>query len=225
MGSFFKNRAAVWLSTALVTVAILSPVACTHRAVHPETPLSLPAVTPWTPASYRSFISENIALMDLIYSDEYIDYPFTVEVENGSISIQQLIDVKAVQTVAHKILPAEKNSRQILNAARQYVATMTQYQVHPYTWPTVPETLKTGKADCKGRSLLLLSLLLATGQEAYAAIGNGHVWVVMQIEGRWQTIETDPDPERLKVYRIPGFYDRPLYKIFADKTVKRRRRQ
>ena len=184
-----------------------------------------PAIAPWTPDSYRAFRADNLALIDLIYSDEYIEYPFMVDLENGAVPVRHLIDTEALRSVAQKISSNGENSLQILNAARQYLASTTIYRVQPGIWPTVPDTLESGLADCKGRSLLLLSLLLAAGQEAYAAIGNGHIWVVVRVNGSWETIETDTDPERGKIYAIPGFYDRPLYKVYADRTLKRRRRQ
>lgn len=217
---------AAWSAILFVGVcAALSIVGCSHRSVPPEDHVAWPVIDPWNPDSYRAFRAENLALMDLIYSDEYIEYPFTVDLENGAAPVQHLIDLEALRSVANKISSNGEDSRQILNAARQYLKTTTIYRARPGIWPTVPDTLESGLADCKGRSLLLLSLLLAASQEAYAAIGNGHVWVVVRVNGRWETVETDPDPERGKIYAIPGFYDRPLYKVYADRTLKRRRRQ
>lgn len=212
-----------WLMTICFVVAPLSLVGCgQHLERLTKTPP--PPIEPWNPDVYGTFIAENRVLMDHIYSDEYVEYPFMVDSEVGSVLIQDLIDPEAVRPLAKQILPVEGDSRQILDAAQRYLMVAIRYRARPGAWMTVNETLEIGAADCKGRSLLLLSLLLAANQEAYAAIGNGHMWVVIKVDGRWQTVETDPDPERRRIYSMPGFYERPLYKIYADRTIKRRRR-
>lgn len=212
-----------WLITIFVAVALLSLVGCGYHLDRLKK-APPPPIEPWNPDVYGTFIAENRVLMDHIYSDEYVEYPFIVDSEVGSVPIQDLIDPEAVRSLAKQILPAESGSSQILDAAQRYLMIAIRYRARPGAWMTVNETLEIGAADCKGRSLLLLSLLLAANQEAYAAISNGHMWVVIQVDGRWQTVETDPDPERRRIYSMPGFYERPLYKIYADRTMKRRRR-
>lgn len=212
-----------WLMTIFIAVALLSIDGCGHHLGRLTKAPPAP-IEPWNPDAYRDFIAENLILMDHIYSDQYIEYPFMVDTEAGSALIQDLIDPDAVRSLAEQILSTEGESRQILDAAQRYLMVVTHYRVQPGVWMTVNETLEIGVADCKGRSLLLLSLLLAANQEAYAAIGSGHMWVVAQVDGRWQTVETDPDPERRRIYSMPGFYERPLYKIYADRTIKRKRR-
>ena len=137
--------------------------------------------------------------------------------------IQQLIDPNAVQDLAEALLPQNGSDQQILDAAHRYVTTTIHFEAAPSIWPTIQETLDTRSADCKGRSLLLLSLLLAAQRTAYAAIGNNHMWVVVMVDDRWQYIETDTNLKHNQVYAMPGFYDRPLYKIDAQRTLKRQR--
>ena len=38
-------------------------------------------------------------------------------------------------------------------------------------------------------------------------------------------LKWDLDPERQKIYRIPGFYENPLYKIYPERSEKRIRIQ
>jgi hypothetical protein len=212
-----------WLMTIFIAVAPLSLTGCGLQ-LDRSTKEPPPPLEPWNPDIYGAFISENRALIDQIYSDEYVDYPFMVDSEDGSVLIQDLINPEAVRSLSEEILPAEGDGRQILDAAQRYLIAAISYRARPGVWMTLDETLEIGAADCKGRSLLLLSLLLAANQEAYAAIGNGHMWVVVNLDGQWQTVETDPDPERRQIYSMPGFYKRPLYKIYADRTIKRKRR-
>jgi hypothetical protein len=40
----------------------------------------------------------------------------------------------------------------------------------------------------------------------------------------WFVLELDQNPERQKIYRIPNFYENLLYKIYADRSEKRKRR-
>ena len=63
----------------------------------------------------------------------------------------------------------------------EYVLGSYRYVVEPKEWPTIQETIQWGKGDCKGLSLLLMSLLLASGFETHAAVSNGHMWVNVKI--------------------------------------------
>lgn len=42
-------------------------------------------------------------------------------------------------------------------------------------------------------------------------------------DNKWHVLEVDKDPERNKIYQIPGFYENPVYKIFKDRALKRKR--
>ena len=100
-----------------------------------------------------------------------------------------------------------------------------EFQADPdtYHWQTVAETIKAKKGDCKNLSLLLMSLLLSAGINTHAAISNGHMWVNVYYDKKWQVLEVDKDSERNKIYQTPGFYKNPLYKVFMDRTEKRKR--
>jgi hypothetical protein len=93
----------------------------------------------------------------------------------------------------------------------------------PHRWQSVEETIKTRKGDCKSLSLLLMSLLKSAGYDSYAGIANGHMWVVAYEKNRWKIYELDKNRERNLIYGIPGFYDIPLYKIYPDRSEKRKR--
>jgi hypothetical protein len=213
----------VWPAWLLFAVTVCAPFGCGHTPTRVSTPSSPSSVEPWTPDSYRAFIADNQATLDRIYAREYIDYRFEVDTARGPVLIQRLIEPEAMRPLAGRVLPKGGDDRQILDAALAYVTASTRYQARPDVWPTLGETLSSGITDCKGRSLLLLSLLLAADRSAFAAIGNGHMWVVVKVDEKWRTVETDPDPQRNRIYASPGFYDRPLYKIYADRTLKRRR--
>ena len=68
-----------------------------------------------------------------------------------------------------------------------------------------------------------MSLLLSEGYITHAGISNGHMWVEVHVNYQWMVIELDQNPQRQKIYRLPGFYDNPLYKIYGDRSEKRKR--
>jgi hypothetical protein len=68
-----------------------------------------------------------------------------------------------------------------------------------------------------------MSCLTNAGYDTYAAISNGHMWVNVNHNNQWQVLELDLDPARNTVYQIPGFYDNPLYRIYPDRSEKRKR--
>ena len=68
-----------------------------------------------------------------------------------------------------------------------------------------------------------MSLLLSAGYDTYAGIANGHMWVKVRENYQWAVLELDQNPERQKIYRIPGFYENPLYRIYPDRSEKRKR--
>jgi hypothetical protein len=49
------------------------------------------------------------------------------------------------------------------------------------------------------------------------------MWVNVNCDNQWQVLELDLDPERNTIYSIPDFYENPLYKIYPDRSEKRKR--
>jgi len=123
-------------------------------------------------------------------------------------------------------IPAESIIPQLqwnLESYAEFVKeNMTEINAHPLKWQSVEETIKTQKGDCKNLSLLLMSYLTTAGYDTYAGISNGHMWVNVNHDNQWQILELDLDPERNTIYRIPGFYENPLYKIYPDRSEKRK---
>jgi hypothetical protein len=39
----------------------------------------------------------------------------------------------------------------------------------------------------------------------------------------WIVLELDQNPERQKIYPVPGFYDNALYRIYPDRSEKIKR--
>ena len=159
------------------------------------------------------------------YSIDYVPYEFVVDTENGSTVIQNLIEPKAAAAIGAD-LETYSNSEDPdkLIPIYQYVINEYNYILEPFEWQTVEETIKTKKGDCKSLSLLLMSLLLSANYDAYAAISNGHMWINVYENYQWHVLELDHDPERNKIYRIPGFYENPLFRIFPNHSEKRKKR-
>jgi transglutaminase-like putative cysteine protease len=173
---------------------------------------------------YERFLRQNMAALDQLYTDEYEPVEFVVDTDGGSERIQALIDPQTVAAIADALAGPDLGPWQKIGALHRFVQSEFAYEAAPLRWARPDETLVTRRGDCKSLSLLLLSLLLRSGLDAHAAIGNGHMWVSVQVEGRRQVLETDRDPQRSRTYGIPGFYDRPLYKIYRDVSLKRKRR-
>jgi hypothetical protein len=70
-----------------------------------------------------------------------------------------------------------------------------------------------------------MSLWLSAGFDAYLAISNGHMWANVYYDDTWHVFEVDKDPQRRSVYDMPGFYEYPLFKIFKDKSFKRKKKK
>ena len=51
----------------------------------------------------------------------------------------------------------------------------------------------------------------------------GILWVKVHENDQWVVLELDLNPQRQKIYQIPGFYENPLYKIYSDRSEKRKR--
>ena len=178
----------------------------------------------WHLESYADFVKENMAQIKRHYSTDYTPYEFIVDTAYGSTIIQNLIDPEPVASI-NALLRTDVISRNPHKVRRiyQYILSHYQYVMDPHRWQSVEETLQTRKGDCKSLSLLLMSFLVSAGYDAYAGISNGHMWVVAYENRRWQVLELDQNPTRKKIYAIPGFYDDPLYKIYPDRSEKRRR--
>ena len=174
--------------------------------------------------SYAAFVKENMSEIKAHYSTVYTPYEFVVDTENGSTTIQALIDPDQVADI-NALLRTDVISRDPYKVKRiyRYILNHYQYVMDPHRWQSVEETLESRSGDCKSLSLLLLSLLVSAGCDAYAGISNGHMWVVAYANHRWQVLELDQNPDRKKIYGIQGFYDDPLYKIFPDRSEKRQR--
>jgi hypothetical protein len=173
------------------------------------------------------FIKENIENLNHMYLEEYQlhPYPFIVETETGSTIIQNLIDKHIVMRQIEYLDLGSLNKNERILEIYNYVLTEYDYVIEPKRWPTIYETVKWKKGDCKGLSLLLMSLLLASDFDAHAEISNGHMWVTVYNGGTRHVLELDTDPENSLIYNIPGFYDMPLFKIYEDRTEKRLRKQ
>ncbi len=173
---------------------------------------------------YADFVKENTAEINAHYSTAYIPFEFIVDMDNGSTLIQDLIDTDPVDSI-NAMLRTDVIARDPYKIRRiyQYILKQYDYVIDPHRWQTVEETIKTRRGDCKSLSLLLMSLLMSAGCDAYAGISNGHMWVVAYESNRWKVLELDQNPARNKIYGIPGFYDFPLYKIYPDRSEKRKR--
>jgi hypothetical protein len=178
----------------------------------------------WNLDSYAQFVKQNMTEINARYTSEYELYEFVVDTDYGSTVIQNLIDPKAISSI---IADVEKYSDfeypDRLVSIYQYIVEEYNYILDPHAWQSVAETIRAKKGDCKSLSLLLMSLLLSEGYDTHAGISNGHMWVKVHENYQWVVLELDQNPQRQKIYRIPGFYDKPLYRIYADRTEKRKR--
>jgi transglutaminase-like putative cysteine protease len=173
---------------------------------------------------YAEFVRENMDEINARYSTTYVACEFIVDMDDGSTVIQDLIDPTSVAGI-NAVLRTGTISRYPHKIRRiyQYILSHYEYVIDPHRWQSVQETIRTRKGDCKSLSLLLVSLLTSAGFDAYAGISNGHMWVVADENNRWQVLDLDQNPARKKIYGLPGFYDDPLYKIYPDRSEKRKR--
>jgi hypothetical protein len=173
---------------------------------------------------YAEFVKENMDEINARYSTTYVPCEFIVDMDDGSTVIQDLIDPATVAGI-NSMLRTDAISRYPYKVRRiyQYILSRYDYVIDPHRWQSVQETLRTQRGDCKSLSLLLMSLLTSAGFDAYAGISNGHMWVVANENNRWHVLDLDQNPARRKIYGIPGFYDDPLYKIYPDRSEKRKR--
>ena len=178
----------------------------------------------WNLESYADFVKKNMTEINANYSTEYAAYEFIVDTEYGSTVVQNLLDDRSATIINPGLLvDTYPGPSDPLMRIYQHIAEHYDYILDPLKWQSVEETIKTRKGDCKSLSLLLMTWLTTAGYDAYAGISNGHMWVNVNNDNRWQVLELDPDLERHTIYRIPGFYENPLYKIYPDRSEKRKR--
>ena len=156
---------------------------------------------------------------------DYEEYLFLVDTDEGARPIQDLIDVESVRWLWNGSGGETLSQREKVLLCHKFIINRFTYVPIPNKWPFPEQTLMSHKGDCKGLSLLLISLLLSADVECYGAISHGHMWVNAKVDGKWQTLETDTDLERKMIYNSPGFYTTPLFKIFQHKTFKRIRKE
>jgi transglutaminase-like putative cysteine protease len=211
------------ITSVMFWVFLLSGCAAIHREKIPAESF-IPELK-WNLDSYREFVKENIAEINANYSTVYVSYEFVVDTEYGSTLIQNLIDPESAEAINKGLLHVSNpEARDRFKRIYHYIVEHYDYIMDPLKWQSVAETLSVRKGDCKSLSLLLMSCLAAAGYETYAAISNGHMWVNVNFDNQWQVLELDLDPKRNTIYRIPGFYENPLYKIYPDRSEKRKRK-
>ena len=178
----------------------------------------------WDLKSYAEFAYQNIKDMNAKYSKEYVPYEFIVDLDSGSTHIQNLIDPHTAAKINMALGFINPEAPNNISKLHQYVISEYRYEIDPNHWQTTGETIISKKGDCKSLSLLLMSLLMSAGYNVHAAVSNGHMWVAVYENRQWRVLEIDQDPQRLKIYSLPGVYDNPLYKIFIDHSEKRKKR-
>ena len=189
-------------------------------------PLDTDIISPTgSPEAYIAFWSENKRLIDQIYAEDYSIYPIIVDTDSGSRDILTLIDPEAAKPLMDAIVTSGAPPDQVVRRCYRYVVAHFRYLPSPDLWPTVQQTLKQRSGDCKGLSLLLMSLLTAADINASAEISNGHMWVRVDLDGTSTILETDQSPERQEIYHSPGFYDRPLLRVTPNQTLRRIRKK
>jgi hypothetical protein len=211
------------ITSGMLWVLLLAGCAAIHREKIPAE--SIFPTLKWNLASYAEFVKENMTEINANYSSDYIPYEFIVDTDYGSTVIQNLLDPQSAKSINNG-LPNVSNleASDRLERIYQYIIKHYDYILDPFKWQSVEETIRVKKGDCKSLSLLLMSCLAAAGYETYAAISNGHMWVNVNRDNRWQVLELDLDPARNTIYRIPGFYENPLYRIYPDRSEKRKRK-
>jgi len=177
---------------------------------------------PWDVKNYAVFLKQNMKNMNERYSTKYASYDFVVDTDRGSTLIQNLIEPEIALKIKDRPWSDSMEDDYKLYKIFKYVQNDYTFFMEPDKWPAVKETVKSKRGDCKSLSLLLMSLLISAEIDTHAAISNGHMWVNAFYDSRWHVLEIDSDPERNKIYSIPGFYDNPLYRIYPGHTEKRR---
>jgi hypothetical protein len=210
------------ITIGILWVFLLSGCAAIQREKIPAEPI-FPDLK-WNLASYAEFVKENMAEINANYSMEYAPYDFVVDTDYGSTVIQNLLDSESATAINTGVpIVANPQPSEPLMFIFHHIINHYDYILDPGKWQSIEETIRAKRGDCKSLSLLLMSCLAAAGYDTYAAISNGHMWVNVNHENQWQVLELDRDRERNTIYRIPGFYENPLYKIYPDRSEKRKR--
>lgn len=198
---------------------------CTIRSVEKTSEEQRVSEQAWSLPNYSDFVESNIKNINQLYAETYGPYQFVVDKSTGSTLVQNLIDIQLAGHLLARMRLGHLSDKEKILYLHAYVSDTYRYVVEPNVWPTIRETVELKKGDCKGLSLLLMSLLLASGFETHAAVSNGHMWVSVNLQETWHLLELDRDPARAGIYKLPGFYDWPLFKIYEDRTEKRLRRK
>jgi hypothetical protein len=211
---------AVRCALALVSAVVMLSCALLKPVEEPEYP-----VEPWSIESYADFVRRNMVYLNEMYTTAYAPHEFVVDTDSGAVRVQELLDIGFALRALDDMNTPDPDPGRHIQRLLSHVLNSYDYRVDPDRWVAVREVIQSRRADCKGLSLLLLSLLTASGLEAYAAVSNGHMWVNAYDGSRWHVLETDTDPERGRIYTIPGFYENPLFKIYPNMSLKRKPRK
>jgi transglutaminase superfamily protein len=212
-----------WIILAAVFPLLSLFAGCTFLETKGAQTVSEESVGTWTMETYQQFLADNQKHINHLYSDDYEDYLFLVDTDEGARPIQDLISAETVRSLwtgKEHLSDSEK-----VSLYYSYIEGHFTYIPTPNKWPVLEQTLKSREGDCKGLSLLLISLLLSADLECYGAINHGHMWVNVKVGGKWKVLETDSDPDRNTIYQSPGFYELPLFKVYHHKTQKRVRKK
>ena len=209
---------------AAVTFLILFFAGCgLLRSTRPGDPARPPGL-PREYSAYALFLAQNSETIEARYTREYEPFEFIVDLDGASTIVQHLIEPAAVSAIAQALVADSAGAPSKIDILLDHVHREYACATAPRYWIPVSDTLAAGRGDCRSLSLMLLSLLLAADIPAYAAVSNGHMWVNAFDGGKWRILETDPDPDRNKIYALPGFYATPLYRIYPDRSEKRKKR-
>ena len=219
---FFLIKKAINVFAWLFLMVAL--IHCAPRLKKYPEELTMPAL-PEELQDYAIFLKKNMAGINETYSKEYILFNFEVDTDNGSRLIQAFINPEAASSISHNLGLENLEDKEKIYILYNYVINEYAFIIDPFKWQTVEETVKIKRGDCKSLSLLLMSLLISAGIDSYVAISNGHMWTNAYFESEWHVLEIDRNSDRNKIYQMPGFYKDPLYKVFIDHTVKRKRFQ
>ena len=219
----FPNSNTARSLTVMILLIFVAYTGCTPsvKEKYPKEIMTLRL--PETLKGYAAFLKQNMEGINERYTKAYIPFNFEVDTDYGSTLIQTFINPEAVSSITDNLGVKNLAYKERISATYNYVLQEYTYIMNPYKWQTVQETIETKKGDCKSLSLLLMSLLLSADIDCYVAISNGHMWTNVFFDNKWHVLEVDKDPDRNKIYQLPAFYENPVYKIFKDRTLKRKR--
>jgi len=171
---------------------------------------------------YIKYIKENQENKNEIYSRHYNNCKYLVDSDAGTTLIQNLINPELVFSLMNNVVNDDQSKTEKAFACFNHIINNFRYYPMPESWPTIAQTIKIQKGDCKGLSLLLVSSLISIGiDECYAAISNNHMWVEVKLDDHWKIFETDININRNLIYQSSGFYENPMFRIYSDRSEKR----